>query len=494
MLIDSKLPRSKPEVQGVSSSAVLGFFEAVERQSQGKKNQELHSFMLARHGYVVAEGWWSPYTSQHPHMLFSLSKSFTSTAIGMAVSEGLLSIDDFVVSFFPEDVPEDAGKYLTSMRVKNLLTMTTGNTNNSMEYMFRQKDGSWIKGFFSAPVDYLPGTHFAYNTGATYILSAIIQKITGNKLIDYLQPRLFEPLGIEGATWEVCPKGINTGGYGLSIKTEDLAKFGQLYLQKGYWNGRWIIPEAWVEEATISHISTFAMADSGWSQDWTQGYGYQFWRCCNNSFRADGAYGQLCVVIPEQDALIAITGGVSDIQAVLNLIWEYLLPAMKNVSLPVERSSQMTLEKKLCSLKLAIPEGKEFDHIVYKVSGTRYILEQNSLNLKDIIFVFDKNRCTIYLQDETHAYKINCGIGTWLEEELSLKGNLLCVATYCIWSGNTTFTIDMRFIEAPFYYTFACNFEGSILIIDIFSNISFEPNMPQHIKGRIEEQELMLTL
>jgi CubicO group peptidase (beta-lactamase class C family) len=194
--VKNDLQRTSPEQQGIASVAILQFVEALEG-----KIHELHSFMLLRHGSIVAEGWWSPYRREYPHMLFSLSKSFTSTAVGLALSEGHFSIDDPVLSFFPDETPSEASDFLRAMSVRHLLTMTTGHAVDTWTYMPERPDGNWIRGFFEVPVLHAPGTHFLYNTGATYMLSAIVQKTTGMKLIDYLKPRLFEPLGIENATW-----------------------------------------------------------------------------------------------------------------------------------------------------------------------------------------------------------------------------------------------------------------------------------------------------
>ena len=262
------LPRSNPEAQGVSSSAILSFVEAADRNIDA-----LHSLMILRHGQVIAEGWWSPYGAESPHMLFSLSKSFTSTAIGLAIAEGRLSVDDEVLKFFPEDMPQEPNNNLKAMRVRDLLRMNTGQESEPP----RPPAQSWKKAFLSHPVRFKPGTHFLYNTSATYMLAAIVEKTTGMSLLDYLKPRLFDPLGIENPTWEKSPEGINTGGYGLSIRTEDIARFGQLYLQKGKWQGKQLVPVAWVEEATSFQTSNGSNPKS----DWDQGYGYQFWRCRN---------------------------------------------------------------------------------------------------------------------------------------------------------------------------------------------------------------------
>lgn len=227
MGIPHPLPRSAPEEQGVSSGAILAFLEAVEQEAI-----ELHSLMLLRHGQVVAEGWWTPYGPEYPHMLFSLSKSFTSTAVGLAVAEGRLTVDDPVLSFFPEDVPPEVNEHLKAMRVRHLLSMSTGQEGALSLGLLEQLPGNWVQVFLAWLPKEAPGTQFLYNSGASYLLSAIVQRVTGETLLHYLQTRLFAPLGIENATWESCPRGINTGGWGLSIKTEDIARFGQLYLQK----------------------------------------------------------------------------------------------------------------------------------------------------------------------------------------------------------------------------------------------------------------------
>src|SRR6266478_4376585 len=323
----SALPRTTPESQGISSSAILAFVEDAD-----KKIDHLHSLMLVRHGHVVAEGWWGPYDANTRHELYSLSKSFTSTAVGLAIADGKLSLDDPVLKFFPNEAPAEPSGNLRAMRVRDLLCMSTG---HQIEPRLQASKESWVKTFLAQPVPHKPGTHFLYNTAGTYMQSAIVQKVTGQTVLDYLRPRLFEPLGIENPTWGTSPQGISLGGYGLSVRTEDIAKFGQLYLQKGRWHGKQLVPEAWVEAATARQTANGSNPRS----DWDQGYGYQFWRCRHGAYRGDGAHGQFCIVLPEQDAVIAITSGVKDMQAVLNLVWEKLLPALKPSALDSDLES-----------------------------------------------------------------------------------------------------------------------------------------------------------
>jgi CubicO group peptidase (beta-lactamase class C family) len=308
------LPRSSPEAQGVSSARLREFIETVDRDVNS-----MHSFMLVRHGHVVVEAWWHPESAEKQHVLWSLSKSFTSTAVGLAVAEGKLSIDDPVLKFFPDEAPPEPSANLKAMRVRDLLTMSTGHQN---EVRLTDKT-PWVQAFLAHPVPHKPGTHFQYNTPATYMLSAIVQKVTGQTVLEYLQPRLFEPLGIRSPRWDASPQGISIGGYGLFLRTEDIAKFGQLYLQKGAWQEKQLLPAAWIEQATAKQVSN----GSDPERDWDQGYGFQFWRCRHGAYRGDGKDGQFCIVLPEQDAVIAITANAADMQGQLNVVWDKLLPA-----------------------------------------------------------------------------------------------------------------------------------------------------------------------
>lgn len=468
--VSNDLQRSTPESQGIASTAILQFVEAVESQVH-----ELHSFMLLRHGNVVAEGWWSPCRREIPHMLFSLSKSFTSTAVGLAVTEGRFSVDDLVMSFFPDEAPPRVSDYLAAMRVRHLLSMSTGHAEDTTGHMFERSDGNWIKAFLEVPVLHEPGTHFLYNSGATYLLSAIVQKMTGMKLIDYLKPRLFEPLGIGNASWEESPQGINVGGWGLRINTEDIVRFGQLYLQKGVWRGNRILPEAWVQEATSFQVSNGEGAES----DWTQGYGYQFWRCRYGAYRGDGAFGQYCIVMPEQDAVLAITGGVGDMQQPLNLIWEILLPAMSAATLPDDASAQAILTKKLSGLTAVPVQGERSSPISARVSGRTYQVNANELAVETITFNLTGSGCTVTIKTAIVEDSVTCGYGVWLDGQTTLFNqppycDPMRIAASGAWTNEDTFTIVVRLYETPFVNTLVCYFAEDQVIIGMRVNVSFE--------------------
>ncbi len=238
-----------------------------------------------------------------------------------------------MLDFFPDKAPAQPSANLKAMRIRDLLTMQTGHHDEDIRDFPFTLEGSAVARFLQVPVSHKPGTFFVYNTPATYMLSAIVQKVTGQTVLDYLGPRLFEPLGIEHPTWEMSKEGVALGGFGLSIRTEDIARFGQLYLQKGMWQGRQLVPAEWVAAATSRQVSNGSSPTS----DWEQGYGYQFWRARHGFYRGDGAFGQFCLVLPQYDTVVAITSGTRDMASVMNLVWDRLVPALKESAAAAER-------------------------------------------------------------------------------------------------------------------------------------------------------------
>jgi len=461
------LPRSTPEAQGIPSAAIADFIAAAESTIHS-----LHSIMLLRHGAVVAEGWWFPYRASAPHVLFSLSKSFTSTAVGLAVTEGRLSVADPVLKFFPEDAPRRISKNLAAMQVRHLLSMSTGHDEDSTGRTMRGRNP--FKAFLSMPVKHEPGTHFVYNSGASFMLAAIVQKLTGQTLTEYLTPRLFAPLGIEGAFWESHPNGVNFGGWGLNIKTEDIARFGQLYLQKGLWNGQQLIPAAWVEEATAAQVSNGSDPNS----DWAQGYGYQFW-CCRPQgiYRGDGAFGQYCIVMPEQDAVLAITSGLGDMQAVLSLAWEKLLPAMGADALPAAGVAELAQTSQ--TLRLTPPQGTRASTMEAALSGMMFNFESNLLKLHSLGFDFQANSFHYRLLGggpKRGKHSLNFGREEWVEGVAFLGGPAPAkVAASGTWTAEDTFTLTLCQYETPFTITLACRFEGQQVSVNGKMNVGFGP-------------------
>ncbi len=336
----ASLPRGTPEAEGISSQAIVAFVEAAD-----KNVDTFDSFMIVRHGRVIAEGWWKPNSPHQPHVLHSVSKSFTSTAVGLAIESQKLSLDDLVLKFFPADAPANPSDNLKVVKVRDLLTMSSG---QSVEP--KAVGGYSVKQFLAQPFPYEPGTHFLYNTMGTYVLSAIVTKVTGQTVLEYLKPRLFDPLGIENPRWDSSPEGNSLGGTGLYLRTEDMAKFGQLILQHGEWNGKQLVPRKWVEEAISREISTVDESHARIGPDWHQGYGFQFWRCRHNAFRADGTGGQFIVMMPDQDAVIAITADTGNMQRELDALWDHLLPAFQTKPLPADAAGDEKLKEAVANL------------------------------------------------------------------------------------------------------------------------------------------------
>ncbi len=453
------LPRSTPEAQGVSSQQVLAFVEAAD------KIDSLHSFMLLRHGHVVAEGWWTPYNEQSPHALYSLSKSFTSTAVGLAIAEGKLRVDDEVLKFFRDDAPANPSHNLQAMRVSDLLRMSTGQQAEPT----RPLDQVWTKVFFAQPVPFKPGTHFMYNTSATYMQSAIVQKATGQTVLEYLRPRLFEPLGIEKPIWDVSPQGVTLGGYGLSIRTEDIARFGQLYLQKGEWQGKQLVPAEWIAAATARQTSNGSNPNS----DWDQGYGYQFWRCRHGAYRGDGAFGQYCIVLPKQDAVIVITSGVRDMQGVMNVVWDKLLPAFHDQALPSDSETATKLAGKLKQLRIRTPvtAGKPAKEL-----GHAYVFPTNDRQLESITLLGkgEEGPLTLVTKVAGVEQRIPCGRGKWESGRIAW-GSLTeqPAAASAAWTSDETLSAKLCFFETPFIVTVTLKFVGDKLHCVSEANVGF---------------------
>ena len=402
------LPRSTPEQEGVSSESIVNLIDAFE-----KKIEFVHSYMIVKNGKVISEGWWDPYGPNIPHELWSLSKSFTSTAIGFAVEEGLIQIHDFVKDYFPEKSPENPTWQLKQLRVKDLLTMSTGHTS---EPRLGQSSDDWVKHFLESELKLRPGTYFMYNTPATYMLSAIIQRVTGEKLVDYLYPRLFEPLGIDRPKWEMDPEGINTGGWGLHLTTEDIAKFGVFYIQEGKWNGNQLLSSDWIKMATSKQVSNGSDPDN----DWSQGYGFQFWRSRFNTYRGDGAMGQFCLIIPEYNTIVAITSGTDNMGGITEIVWDKLLPKMNSSEMIFNHEWIDILRKKSASLKLKPVDGKMSKDLAKKFFNKKIKIAKNKEGVEFIFFKSKKNEVEIKVNGKIET--IPFGFGKYIKSEL--KGHL----------------------------------------------------------------------
>lgn len=465
-----RFPRASPESQGVSSSSIRDFVAAANASGFS-----WHSFMLLRHGQVIAEGWWKPYEAELVHSLYSLSKSFTSTAIGLLVKEGKLDVHAKVISFFPDELPTVVSENLGAITVRSLLTMNTGHGADTMPKM-RASSDSWVKTYLAQPVEFAPGSHFLYNTGNTYMLGAIVHKLTGLTLEQYLSPRLFQPLGIAGYDWEVSPQGLNTAGYGLRVKTEDIACLGQLYLQKGQWKGAEILSSAWVEEATSSQTSS--QVNNG---DWSEGYGYQFWRCTHGFYRGDGAFGQYCIVMPQYDAVMVVTGQTPDMQKSMNIIWDHIPGGMKEGSLPEDAASVAALRGDLSGLVLPVVKGGGGAGMRKRYDGKTFVVSENALGVEQFSFAFSGKGGVLTVVARGASSKLVFGWEQWIpnatrEAYVFTTGDFVPMPTRIAgtgsWWDEHTLQLNVRFIEAIFGDRIRFVFEGDQVKVDFLNSNS----------------------
>lgn len=472
-----KLPRSTPELEGVSSAGILDFLNAIDT---GKV--EVHSYMFLRHGKVIAEGWWSPYGPGYKHLLYSASKTFTATGIGLAVAEGRLKVTDKVVSFFPYSLPDSIGEYMKNLTVENLLTMSVGQAQESRSM---GNNGDWITTFLSNEPSQKPGTVFKYNNMATFMLSAIVQQVTGQTLFDYLRPRIFQPLGISGMDWDLNPQGINLGMIGLRLRTEDLARFGQLMLQGGVWNKKQLIPGEWIKTATSFKIESNDPSNKQpkASNDWAQGYCYQVWRTRDNGFRLDGMGGQFVLIYPDKDVVIVLTANARSTQNELNLVHDYLIPAIKSErSLPENRELYDQVIKKHSHLKIE-PQfaAVSKSEVETRISGKEFMLSTNEFGIQSVYFGFTGNECSFAIKRDNQITTIKAGLDKWktsnstsasllnpprassksIDANYTVSQSTVKVASMYSWTDPNTLEITARFVENDLgSQTVVCSFTG----------------------------------
>lgn len=476
------LPRSTPEMQGLSSKILNDLFTSMD-----ESDIEFHSVMVLRNGFVIGEGWWSPYAPGYKHTLHSLSKSFTSAAVGLAINEGHFTVESPVISFFPDMLPKEVSLNLAAMKVKHLLTMTSG---HQVDNGLRTNAMPWVQSFLAAPIVHEPGTFYMYNTSATYMLSAIVQKTTGKTVLDFLKPRLLDPLKIEGADWETSPQGINTGGFGLRIRTEDIASFSQLYLNKGKWKGKQILPEAWVEASSkaqwVFESNPFGGKTPKEKDDWQQGYGYQFWRTQHNGYRSDGLYGQFGIVLPDEQTVVAITEQSFNTQKTLNFVWDILIPGLQKNSLPANDDALQKLKIKQAGLivKSAV-SGTIASSITQNVSSKKFLLESNSLGAKEISFTFSKEGCSLTATYADGERKLYFGMNSWekeknetlLNKQLPFPVSTLpnvgsAVAGMASWKDENTLYLDIRPVETVTSDSITCSFTNNTVTLTFLQSVA----------------------
>ena len=466
----------RPEDVGVDSRGLIQFLDDMKA-----KRLHMHKMMVLRHGKVLMKTSFAPWSTDDLHMLFSLSKSFTSTAVGFAVQDGLLKTEDRLIEFFPELLPCEPCDNMRKVTVRHLLTMNTGHDEEPR--LNGDSDGSWERIFVRSYIAHEPGTHFVYNTAGTYMLSAIVQKATGKNTLDYLKEKLFVPLGISSDAWsEESPSGVPTGGYGLNVRIDDIAKLGQFFLQKGKWEGRQLLNEQWIRDAQTPWSD-----NSKWSggPDWNSGYGYQFWMCTPaNVFRGDGAFGQYCIICPDQDMVIAINSGVDDMGEVMRSLWKHVLPAVDRAG-----ESGGALEKRLLETETPADwedHGETAEDPVLEPgwAGSYRLAAGNPLGLTQIDLT-DQGVCITDAQGRKIQFALQRS--GWLKASLtpSLPGREGYFDQAAVRAARVgdRLVIHLCYTLTPFEDVLKLSFTEHGIVISAGRNISFGNNGPHEIIG-----------
>lgn len=448
----SNLPRSTPSAEQVDPVAILDFVDALDNDP----TIEPHSVMVLRHGRVVAEGWWAPHTPERTRLLYSLSKSFTSTALGIALAEGLLDLDDTLLSHFPEFEAEIADARSRATTLRHLAAMASGHNRDLLHDTLTRDPQEPVRGFLLIPPDAEPGTTFAYSQPCTYALAAVVQRAAGMPLTEYLRPRIFDPLGIAEVGWQSWPPGRELGFTGLFARTEDVAKLGQLYLQRGRWGDRQLIPEEYVTLATSRHVDSSPAQDN---IDWQQGYGFQFWMS-RHGYRGDGAFGQFCVVLPEQDTVVAMTGGTEAMQAVLDHLWDHLLPGLGTSSSASPVADE--LEQRLHGLRLppclASPGPTSWEAWAEAPFPIVEAAGLPSSSLTSVRLAQAGRGWEITIAEPDNALRFAVGSDDWLvSEPHDRHGDAVPVAASGGWLDDHTLRVEVIFLESPHRMDIACS-------------------------------------
>ena len=409
-----------PESQGVSSAAIVKWIDACEKAFDGSGAGALHGFVIVRHGKVIAEGSWKPFdTLNETHMLYSHSKSFTSSAIGLLADEGKIDLDERVVDIFPDDLPANPSENLRQLRVRDLLTMNVGAPR---DHLVANLPKDWVKEFLKKDITRAPGTGFKYDSDATYMLAAIVEKRSGEKMMDYLKRKMFDKIGIAKAWTTYSPEGIPCGGWGMNMTTREIARFGQLYLNRGKWGDEYVLSPLWVDLATARHTwsgwQNIGVKSLGEGGDWEQGYGFQFWRCKNDAYRADGASGQYTIVMPRQDAVVSLNAGLADMQKELDLVWDILLPAMKDAPLPENADARKKLADRLAKLEIKPIPSVRAERPSWE--GKTVEFKDNSRGFKSIRFDSAKNGYSCTLVTRVGEQRFPVGVAEWLKGSIRI--------------------------------------------------------------------------
>ena len=395
----NELPRSTPEEQGVPSKALVALFDSLHALPL----TDMHAVVVMRHGKVIGEMYPKPYAPEYRHTMYSCSKTFVGIAVGLAIEDNRLRLDDRVAAIFPELLPDSVSKDLADMTVRHLLTMASG---VKPDWNMRSRGKEWIRTFLSKPVE-APGTKYAYDSMVSYMLAAVVQKVTGKKLTEYLQERVFTPMNVTEWAWEESPEGVNTGGWGVHIQPESLAKFGQLILNEGRWEGKQLVSAEWIREMCKKHRETGREV-----------YGYHIWHCGGHdgAVRADGALGQYVISVLDKDMVVVMTEAtLGNGRDQRRLIWDVLLPYIQDEPLPTNKKDYQKLLKKQDGYKLAEVKGKASSAFASNWENKTIELGKNTFGWKSLKLNFGKKEVTMTVTETSgKTYELTFGYQQWM--------------------------------------------------------------------------------
>ncbi len=455
---------STPEEQGMDSQVLLRMFETIQAEKV-----PIHSVLLIRNGYLVCEAYLQPFHRDTRHDLFSATKSFTSILTGIAIAEGKIKgVDQKIADIFPELTMPENDLNVEDSTLKNILTMTAGHTTDSVDAVYGNRN--WAQTFYSLPFSTKPGTRFLYDSGASHLLAAVLQKTTGQDVEAYAREKLFEPLGIRGYAWEKSHEGIHTGGWGLRITPMDMAKFGYMVLNKGVWNGSQIVPVKWVETATRKHIESYRDENRG------DDYGYQFWMNPFGGFRADGFAGQFVYILPEYDMVAVFTSGINYTEKYqpVTLMSDFVLPSAKSKeALPINAKANEALASCLKELENPTPKVMPpLPETASRISGKTYGVNAFISNFS---LVFDSSdTCTLNIGQQGKRISLPVGLDSvYRISNVKQVGTLVWyppyqgVALKGRWEGDNTFIIDWQYVEEPYHEEYKFTFEGDTATMEV---------------------------
>jgi len=468
------LPRASASTVGVDPDRVIAFLDDIETAGL-----ELHGLMLHRNGHVATEGWSWPYDPARPRVLHSVAKSFTACAIGLAIDEGLLKLEDKVISFFPDHLPSVADPKLGNMTVEHLLMMRTGHESNTSGSIWRSISSSWITEFFKIALVHEPGTHYAYTSAASYMLSAIITRVTGQTMHDYLRPRLFEPLSIYDESWDIGPDGINPGGNGLTARPVDMLKLGILHAQSGLWNGQRVLPADWVSAAT--------QAQGGPGSR----YGYHWAIRPREAFSAVGVFVQMVSVFPKHNATLAVVAAMKGSAELIPHI-ERHFPSAFTTDIRSDPEADARLVRRLALLgrePLLVSAGSK--HITGSAT-LDFAMEHNAQGVSRLSFEFYYDAVTLHLIDAAGAHSMVVGLERWITGRTDMPGRDLHhgyelkdaeVVTGARWLDANTLEMSWIFVATAFRDTVRCVFQNDRMTFARSVNVNSGALMHETLRG-----------